>query len=395
MVTWGTIPEQVIPIDGHGPRPCRRARPERRRAWRPRCSTWGCDRATRSPARRSTGCSSARAPTAASPTCAPRPRSCAGSVSRGRARRGSCPVRVDVKRAAEAEGLDRVFPDAGFEWREPGCSMCLAANGERVGPGQRSVSTSQPQLRRPPRPRRAHPPRQPGGRRRLRVAGVITARRHRALRETVHHASRASPSPVPRANIDTDVLIPINRLIDNAPDRLGPFLFEAWRYLPDGSPDPEFALNQPRYAGAEVLVAGENFGCGSSREHAVWALGRVRLPLRDRAQLRRHLPPELLPERRAAAPLAGRRGGSASPTELADAALDPTDDRRSRRRSAVVTPERTRGRLRVRPRTSRGAAGGSRRHRHDAQARAQHSRHSRRPTRRRARGTTERPRRSS
>ena len=76
---------------------------------------------------------------------------------------------------------------------------------------------------------------------------------------------------VPRANIDTDVLIPINRLIDHAPTALGPFLFEPWRYLPDGSPDPAFALNQTRYAGAQVLVTGENFGCGSSREHAVWA----------------------------------------------------------------------------------------------------------------------------
>jgi 3-isopropylmalate/(R)-2-methylmalate dehydratase large subunit len=52
------------------------------------------------------------------------------------------PGSVAVKRAAEAEGLDRIFRDAGFAWREPGCSMCLAANGERVGPGQRSVSTS-------------------------------------------------------------------------------------------------------------------------------------------------------------------------------------------------------------------------------------------------------------
>lgn len=78
--------------------------------------------------------------------------------------------------------------------------------------------------------------------------------------------------PVHRANIDTDLLIPINRLIDNRPDDLGPFLFEAWRYSSDGVPDPEFALNQPRYHGAEILIAGENFGCGSSREHAVWAL---------------------------------------------------------------------------------------------------------------------------
>jgi 3-isopropylmalate dehydrogenase len=75
-----------------------------------------------------------------------------------------------------------------------------------------------------------------------------------------------------RPNIDTDVLIRINRLIEHSPDELGPYVFESWRYRADGEPDPEFALNQPRYADAVVLVAGENFGCGSSREHAVWAL---------------------------------------------------------------------------------------------------------------------------
>lgn len=79
-------------------------------------------------------------------------------------------------------------------------------------------------------------------------------------------------APVHRANIDTDLLIPISRLIDNRPADLGPFLFEAWRYLPGGEPDPGFTLNQHRYIGAQILVAGENFGCGSSREHAVWAL---------------------------------------------------------------------------------------------------------------------------
>ncbi len=77
--------------------------------------------------------------------------------------------------------------------------------------------------------------------------------------------------PIPRSNIDTDVLIPISRLIGRDPDELGPFLFEPWRYRDDGQPDPEFPVNQPRYEGAVVLVTGENFGCGSSREHAVWA----------------------------------------------------------------------------------------------------------------------------
>ncbi len=71
----------------------------------------------------------------------------AAAVVRGRAVASGVtawvvPGSVAVKRAAEAEGLDRVFRDAGFDWREPGCSMCLAANGERVPPGRRSVSTS-------------------------------------------------------------------------------------------------------------------------------------------------------------------------------------------------------------------------------------------------------------
>lgn len=77
---------------------------------------------------------------------------------------------------------------------------------------------------------------------------------------------------VMRRDIDTDVLIRIERLIEFPPDELGPWLFESWRYLPDGTPDPQFPLNDMRSAGARVLLAGENFGCGSSREHAVWAL---------------------------------------------------------------------------------------------------------------------------
>jgi 3-isopropylmalate/(R)-2-methylmalate dehydratase large subunit len=71
----------------------------------------------------------------------------AAEIARGRkVAPGVCawvvPGSETVKRAAVAEGLDKLFTDAGFEWREPGCSMCLAANGETVGPGQRSVSTS-------------------------------------------------------------------------------------------------------------------------------------------------------------------------------------------------------------------------------------------------------------
>ena len=78
--------------------------------------------------------------------------------------------------------------------------------------------------------------------------------------------------PLLRSNIDTDVVIRINRLIGHRRGELGPFAFEAWRYHPDGSENPDFALNQPKYRSARILVAGDNFGCGSSREHAPWAL---------------------------------------------------------------------------------------------------------------------------
>ena len=82
----------------------------------------------------------------------------------------------------------------------------------------------------------------------------------------------AIASPVMRQNIDTDIVIPIHRLRDVAQAELGPYAFEPLRYLPDGSDNPEFPLNKPAYKGAEILVADNNFACGSSREGAVWAL---------------------------------------------------------------------------------------------------------------------------
>jgi 3-isopropylmalate/(R)-2-methylmalate dehydratase small subunit len=75
-----------------------------------------------------------------------------------------------------------------------------------------------------------------------------------------------------RANVDTDQIIPKQFLKSIKRTGFGPALFFDWRYLADGSPDPAFELNAPRFAGASVLVTRNNFGCGSSREHAVWAV---------------------------------------------------------------------------------------------------------------------------
>jgi 3-isopropylmalate/(R)-2-methylmalate dehydratase small subunit len=88
-------------------------------------------------------------------------------------------------------------------------------------------------------------------------------------------------APLDRANVDTDAIIPKQFLKSIKRTGFGPNAFDEWRYLDHGEPgidnskrplNPEFVLNQPRYRGAQVLLARENFGCGSSREHAPWAL---------------------------------------------------------------------------------------------------------------------------
>ncbi len=83
-------------------------------------------------------------------------------------------------------------------------------------------------------------------------------------------AGPAAPLLMP--NVDTDVIIPIQRLVGSGRTGLGPHAFERLRYLKDGSENPDFVLNRPPYRGAPILLAGPNFGCGSSREGAVWAL---------------------------------------------------------------------------------------------------------------------------
>jgi 3-isopropylmalate/(R)-2-methylmalate dehydratase small subunit len=78
--------------------------------------------------------------------------------------------------------------------------------------------------------------------------------------------------PLRAENVDTDQIIPARFLTAVTKEGMGDGLFNSWRYQADGSPKPDFVLNQPEYKGAEILIAGRNFGSGSSREHAVWAL---------------------------------------------------------------------------------------------------------------------------
>ena len=82
----------------------------------------------------------------------------------------------------------------------------------------------------------------------------------------------AVAAPIAEKNVNTDIIIPIKRLVGTNRGTLGGYAFEPWRYLDDGAPNPDFVLNQPRYAGAQIIIAGPNFACGSSREGAVWAL---------------------------------------------------------------------------------------------------------------------------
>ncbi|MEK7991925.1 MAG: 3-isopropylmalate dehydratase small subunit [Thiotrichaceae bacterium] len=88
-------------------------------------------------------------------------------------------------------------------------------------------------------------------------------------------------APLDRANVDTDAIIPKQFLKSISRTGFGPYLFDEWRYLDHGEPgmdctnrplNKDFILNQPRYAGSQILLARQNFGCGSSREHAPWAL---------------------------------------------------------------------------------------------------------------------------
>ena len=211
-----------------------------------------------------------------------------------------------IKKQAEAEGLDKIFIAAGAEWRESGCSMCLGMNGDTVGRGQLCVSTSNrnfegrqgvgartvlasPAHRRGcGRDRTDHrPPRT--------ARPLATASRTTAMEKITSIRSRTVV--LPQADIDTDQIVPARFLTTTTRMGLGKALFADWRYDKAGSLKPDFPLNRPEAAGCGILVAGNNFGCGSSREHAPWALLDFGIRGGDQHRHRRYLPQQLAEER--------------------------------------------------------------------------------------------------
>lgn len=230
-----------------------------------------------------------------------------------------------VKQRAEQEGLDKIFIEAGFDWREAGCSMCLGMNPDILSPGERCASTSN----------RNFEGRQGAGGRTHLMSPVMAAAAAivgnladvRKLSPSTSSAAKGSPkvevahihdaesdedldkimdlpeegqqthtaststkgasvgmpkfetlrgyaAPMDIANIDTDAIIPKQFLKTIKRSGLGTALFHAWRFEPGSDKeDSSFVLNQEPYRQAKILVCtGPNFGCGSSREHAPWAL---------------------------------------------------------------------------------------------------------------------------
>lgn len=329
-ITWGTSPEDVVPITGKVPDPETFATETKKAAGRRMLEYMGLTAGT--PMEEIAvdkvfigSCTNSRIEDMRAAAHVVKGKKIAANIKRAMVVPGS----GLVKTQAEAEGIDQVFVDAGFEWREAGCSMCLGMNPDILSPKERCASTSN----------RNFEGRQGAqGRTHLMspvmaAAAAITGRLTDIRRLTEYTASphvqarvasttpveaphvdervedsdereiigdqpqdlqphtntlvpktesagmpkfltlKGITAPMDRANVDTDAIIPKQFLKTIKRTGLGSALFHAWRYLPDGSDDPSFVLNQEPYRGAKILVCtGPNFGCGSSREHAPWAL---------------------------------------------------------------------------------------------------------------------------
>ncbi|KAI9371501.1 aconitase family-domain-containing protein [Aspergillus egyptiacus] len=324
-VSWGTSPQDVIPITGVVPGPDDFEDEARKAACKRALEYMGLTAGT--PMKEVVvdkvfigSCTNSRIEDLRAAAKVVRGKHVASNIKRAMVVPGS----GLVKQQAEAENLDKVFIDAGFEWREAGCSMCLGMNPDILSPQERCASTSN---------RNFEGRQGAGGRTHLMspamaataaiVGKLADVREHlvesprlgkvqpkvdvqpeaeevdteeefdRILDQpadnephTNTHASTSTASaglpkfttlkgiaaPLDRSNVDTDAIIPKQFLKTIKRTGLGTALFYELRYK-NGEEDPSFILNQGVYRNSKILVVtGPNFGCGSSREHAPWAL---------------------------------------------------------------------------------------------------------------------------
>ncbi len=275
LLTWGTSPEDVVPITGRVPDPADAPDENKARAWARSLAYMDLAPGTKMTDIRIDrvfigSCTNSRIEDLRAAAAIVKGRKVADHV-------GALVVPGSglVKHQAEEEGLDKIFIDAGFEWREAGCSMCLGMNPDRLAPGERCASTSN---------RNFEGRQGKGGRTHLMSPAMAAAaalkgafadfRDYLSAEEYMEKFTTLTgiAAPLPMVNVDTDKIIPAQFLKSITREGLGKGLFFGLRYREDGSENPDFVLNKPPYREARILIAGENFGCGSSREHAPWAL---------------------------------------------------------------------------------------------------------------------------
>ncbi|KAI1434679.1 aconitate hydratase [Xylaria sp. CBS 124048] len=331
-VTWGTSPEDVVPITGSVPDPETFSTEAKKQSGRRMLEYMGLTAGTRIediPVDKVFigSCTNSRIEDLRAAAEVVKGRKVASNIKLAMIVPGS----GIIKEQAESEGLDKIFLEAGFEWREAGCSMCLGMNPDILSPRERCASTSnrnfegrQGALGRTHlmSPVMAAAAAIVGKLADVRKLTSYTASPHieafrapapsskpivdesieagdasakEALADQPEDSSLTSQdlvtkvagsqglpkflvhsgiaAPMDRTNVDTDAIIPKQFLKTIKRTGLGSALFNPWRYNEDGTPNPEFILNQEPYTKAKTLVVtGANFGCGSSREHAPWAL---------------------------------------------------------------------------------------------------------------------------
>ena len=256
QVTFGTSPDQVVPIDGVVPGGDGLAQPMRYMDVHAGETLQGLaiDHAFIG------SCTNGRIEDLRAAAAVIRGRRVAPTV-RGLVVPGS----MRVKAEAEAEGLDALFIAAGFEWREPGCSLCVAMNSDRLPAGARCASTSNRNFegRQGPGARDAFDEPAYG-----RGRGDRGPYRRRAvgLRMTPLKTVTGQAVSLPDADVDTDIIYPARFLLITEKQGLGRYAFADRRGQP-GFPFRDHGEQRP------ILIAGPNFGCGSSREQAPWAIG--------------------------------------------------------------------------------------------------------------------------